>query len=333
MMSVSIIIPAWNEEKSLRATLESLLEIDYDKSKCEIIVVAGGVDHTYEIARQLSTAMDIFSRYIVISQRPDGKNAAILDALNEAEKEIIVILDADTLVSKQWLKCMVEPIELGNCELTLANPEPMIKNWISDFYMIRKVFIFKHHRSRLFGNLDWGICPGQGAIAMKASTIKGQENWLFDSEIKVGVDYLLINRSSILGDRVMYIEEASVMTHLPSSLKYFISVELRWLTGLLNISGVNSKELLATIIVIGALAFTVPVSKILFIFSAVFNSLYVAKKSHMFLIAKRFYRTDLRNIFGFIFLSYAYHLLRAMAHVKYFLRFSKGSHLHQGQRY
>ena len=57
MTSVSIIIPAWNEAKTISATLEALLGIEYDKKCCEVIVVSGGNDNTYELARKLSRSM------------------------------------------------------------------------------------------------------------------------------------------------------------------------------------------------------------------------------------------------------------------------------------
>jgi cellulose synthase/poly-beta-1,6-N-acetylglucosamine synthase-like glycosyltransferase len=49
--TVSIIIPAWNEEKGIARTIESALEIDYPSDKLNIIVVDdGSKDDTYKIA-------------------------------------------------------------------------------------------------------------------------------------------------------------------------------------------------------------------------------------------------------------------------------------------
>ena len=108
MPSVSIIIPAWNEERALKATLHALLEIDYDKKRCEVIVVAGGSDNTYEIAKSLLQTMEPFSGYIVLHQQPAGKNAAIQRGIIEAKNAIIVLLDADTIVTNQWLENMYQ---------------------------------------------------------------------------------------------------------------------------------------------------------------------------------------------------------------------------------
>ena len=333
MSSVSIVIPAWNEETALQPTLEALLQTDYDKKKCEIIVVAGGDDNTEEIARGMSRSMDVFLGYTVISQRPLGKNAAIQEGIKRAESDIIILLDADTMVNKGWIEKMVEPIEKGVCDLTIANLEPVTRSWVADFYMIRKVFVFKPQKSRFFGNLDWGIPPGAAGVALRSCIVKGKEKHFFDRDVYVGVDHLLFKKVSEKQGRIKYIEEAIVTTYLPSSLKYFMRVELRWLTALVSIGGLNYKELASSLTVIGTLMFSiVPLSSSVSVFCVLFTAVFVVKKAHMFVIGLRYYKTSPRNIFGFIILSYAYHILRLISHIRYFLGISGQSYLSKGQR-
>ena len=53
LFSVCIIVPVWNEEKTLRATLESLLGLNYPKDKLEILVIDdGSTDSTLSIAKE-----------------------------------------------------------------------------------------------------------------------------------------------------------------------------------------------------------------------------------------------------------------------------------------
>ena len=50
--AVSVIVPAYNEEKTLAKTVSSLLRMDYPKDKIEVIVVDdGSKDRTYEIEK------------------------------------------------------------------------------------------------------------------------------------------------------------------------------------------------------------------------------------------------------------------------------------------
>ena len=139
MLPVSIIVPAWNEEKALPATFRALGDVAYDREKSELIVVAGGKDKTYEVAQDLAGLKKPFSRNIVIPQQARGtKNAAIQQGIREARNPVIVLLDADTIVSPRWLTQLVDPIERGECDLAIANSEPIRRNWVSDYFIIIK---------------------------------------------------------------------------------------------------------------------------------------------------------------------------------------------------
>lgn len=322
MKSVSIIIPAWNEENTISATLQALFRVDYDKSKCEVIVVAGGSDDTYQVARAFFGATTGFSRYVVILQEPQGKNAAIQKALIQARNEIVVLLDADTIVSKHWLKSMVAPIQEGVCDLTIANPEPIESNYISDYYMLNKTY-FLDRISTFSGH----------SIAFDGAVVKKQIDYFFDKNVKVGVDYLLAKRFIERGHKIRFSKEASVRTHLPSSLKYFVLCELRWLTALINIDGVSFRTLSSSGVVVGALIFLIPLSKTLFIFSLVFNTMYVVKRARIVLVASRSYKTNAQGLLAFVALSYTCHVLCLISYASHFLGLSRRTHLYQGQRY
>jgi cellulose synthase/poly-beta-1,6-N-acetylglucosamine synthase-like glycosyltransferase len=321
MKSASIVVPAWNEATVLGPTLQALLDISYDKQRCEVIVVAGGDDNTHETALQLTSRMGSFSRYLVIRQAPEGKNAAIQQGIREARNEIVVLLDADTMVSRHWLKEMTEPIERDDCDLTVANSEPVKNNWVSEYYMITKAF-----------NLDSiTMFPG-GSIAFEANKVEGRLEYFLDKEVKAGVDYLLMKRFAEVGFRVMFAKEARVTTHFPSSLQYFVVSELRWLTAFYNIEGIKAKALASNVAVIAALIFAFPVHKALFVLSLVFNAGYVGKKTRAFWVGSRRCDARIEGIFGFIALSYIYHVLGFIAQMKALLGLSGQKDLRQGQR-
>lgn len=98
---ISFIVPAYNEEKCIERTLESLLDIDYPKY--EIIVVDDGShDSTYVLARRFAR------RGVKVVQRPNGGKARALNlGLFFAKGEIIVTVDADSLVARDSLMELV----------------------------------------------------------------------------------------------------------------------------------------------------------------------------------------------------------------------------------
>jgi len=319
--TASIIVPAWNEGKVLKQTMEALLCMEYDKRKCEVIVVAGGEDETYDIAMALSSIMKAFSRYVVIRQPPHGKNAAIQQGVDESRNNIIVLLDADTIVSQGWLKNMVQPIEEGDADCTIANPYPIRRNWVSDYYMVIKTY-----------PLEKIVTFSGHAMGFRADVVENRLDYFFDKETKVGVDYLLAKRFVERGLRVLFAHEARVKTHFPSSVEYFVRCELRWLTALIGVDGINYRRLASNTAVATALILTIPINKILFILSLLFNAGYVTKRVRIFLLASRRADLNMANVFGFILLSYTYHMIGLASYIRYFLGLSKSNYLCQGQR-
>lgn len=321
MTSVSFIIPAWNEERTLKATVEALLCMDYDKKMCEVIVVAGGSDSSYQIALDLTTPMAAFARYVVLRQGPHGKNAAIQQGIGSATGDITLLLDADTIVSEGCLKAMVAPIEQGACDLTVANPDPITRNWVSDYYMLTKAYL-----------LDSITTFSGHAIAFRTSVVRDRVDYFFDRTVKVGVDYLLAKRFWEDGRKTMLARDARVKTHLASSLRYFVLTELRWLTALIKIDGVNCRTLACNTAVVVALVSAIPFCSPLFVLSVLFNTLYMAKRIRIFLAGSKRHKTNVRNMPGFLLLSYVHHAIGLVCHIKHFLGMSGRSYLYQGQR-
>jgi poly-beta-1,6 N-acetyl-D-glucosamine synthase len=103
MPSVSIIIPAYNEGKVIEKTIRSVLELRY--SKKEIIVVDdGSTDNTLKIAKLMETDNPIR----VISKRKNGgKWCALNEGIEASISDIVVCIDADTVLDKNAIQPLV----------------------------------------------------------------------------------------------------------------------------------------------------------------------------------------------------------------------------------
>jgi cellulose synthase/poly-beta-1,6-N-acetylglucosamine synthase-like glycosyltransferase len=101
--SISILIPAYNEAKTLARSLKSILKLDYPKNKLDTIVIDNGsTDGTLEVAKR-------FKKYGIKALRlpTRGKTKALNLGLKHAKGKLIGVLDADTFVSKGCLKNMI----------------------------------------------------------------------------------------------------------------------------------------------------------------------------------------------------------------------------------
>ena len=94
---MTVLIPAHNEEKVLSSTVESILQAEYPKK--EIIVIDdGSTDRTLEIAKSFKKDVK------VIHKENGGKASALNHGLLYSKGEIIVIVDADTIIGRKSLK-------------------------------------------------------------------------------------------------------------------------------------------------------------------------------------------------------------------------------------
>jgi cellulose synthase/poly-beta-1,6-N-acetylglucosamine synthase-like glycosyltransferase len=96
---MSIIIPAYNEEKVIGLTIEALIHAEYPDKEI-IIVDDGSIDNTLEIAKRYKHQAK------VLHKENGGKASALNYGLTFAKGEIIVIVDADTVVGKKSLKML-----------------------------------------------------------------------------------------------------------------------------------------------------------------------------------------------------------------------------------
>ena len=97
---VTILIAAYNEEKSIDTTIKNKLELDYPKEKFEIIVISdNSTDKTDEIVKQYEPQGVKLLRQIPRS----GKTSALNMAVPEAMGEILVFSDANSIWAQDAL--------------------------------------------------------------------------------------------------------------------------------------------------------------------------------------------------------------------------------------
>ncbi len=88
--TLSVLIPAYNEEDTIANTIKAVLSTNYPKDKLEIIVLNdGSKDRTAEIASQ-------FKEVRVISKPNTGKADSLNLGIKEAKGEFIAVIDADS---------------------------------------------------------------------------------------------------------------------------------------------------------------------------------------------------------------------------------------------
>ena len=112
MSKVSVIIPAFNEEKTVSGIVSICRESKYVS---EVIVVDdGSIDQTSKVAEQVCAK-------VIREEINKGKTYAMLRGSNEAKEKILLFLDADLIgLDVTHVNSLIEPIINGNADSTLG---------------------------------------------------------------------------------------------------------------------------------------------------------------------------------------------------------------------
>lgn len=118
LVFLSIIIPAYNEEARLPATLRRLEQIDSPHS-IEIIVVCDGcTDNTSEIAHQWTERLPL---KVIAYPENKGKGYAVQRGVLSASGQIIAFMDADGSTPPAELLRLASPIVSGNADIVVGS--------------------------------------------------------------------------------------------------------------------------------------------------------------------------------------------------------------------
>ena len=95
--SISILVPAYNEEANIEKKLRNLATVDYPKEKIEIIVIddASEDETLQKVEHFIKFYPDLNIRFVKQKTRA-GKSAALNKALHVSSNPIVIVSDADT---------------------------------------------------------------------------------------------------------------------------------------------------------------------------------------------------------------------------------------------
>jgi len=99
-MKISVVIPAYNEEKLIARCLESIKKQDYTGHYEIIVVDNNSTDRTADISREWGAK--------IVQEKRQGYVYAVARGFAEARGEIIATTDADAVVPTHWLSTLVD---------------------------------------------------------------------------------------------------------------------------------------------------------------------------------------------------------------------------------
>ena len=116
---VSIIVPVYNESRTVRAVIDRLLAIDLPVPRQILIVDDGSTDGTRDVLAEAEA--DGINATILLAERNGGKGSAIRRGLARATGTIVAIQDADLELDPQQIAALLGPIIRGEAAVVYGS--------------------------------------------------------------------------------------------------------------------------------------------------------------------------------------------------------------------
>ncbi len=157
--SLSIIIPAYNEESVIRQKILSIYKSDYPHDKMEVLVMSdASTDNTDTIVKELQTVYP--SLTFTRSERRIGKPSILNRLVKKASGEVLVLTDANVMLAKNTLRLLTRHFsrpETGLVDTRLVAVDHQKKEGIS---LQEKMYTSREVMIKYKEGLLWGIIMG-----------------------------------------------------------------------------------------------------------------------------------------------------------------------------
>ena len=220
-INVSIIVPAYNEEREISYCLNSILALDYPKNKYELIVVNdGSTDETVDI---VNTFVEKYSNIILLSKENGGKASAQNLGLGHANGRFIFITDADAVVERDWISKMLKDLE--DFDMVLGSYFAKETNtWLERMQNAHYLINFKFGGVKEIPTI--GVNNG-----FRKEVVEKIGNF---NESKTSITGDFIKRAGETGFKIHFDPEITVFTKCTTSINGFLKQKLRWREDSLN---------------------------------------------------------------------------------------------------
>src|SRR3989338_7414709 len=225
--SVCIVVPCFNEEKTLVNSLGSLLSLDYPKEKIAIIVVNdGSTDQTQGIAEAFVPQNNI----TILRKENGGKHSALNLALANTNAELIGCLDADSTVAPNALRAVVRAFQNPDVAavtpgILVRKPETLLQHIQNVEY---RISIFNRYILSALGSAF--ITPGPFSI-FRARVVRELGGWRHGHSTE---DMELALRMQAFGHLIANAPGATVHTTTPRTLRALFRQRVRWTYGFMR---------------------------------------------------------------------------------------------------
>lgn len=228
--SVSILVPCFNEERTLASTIDSLLALKYPKEKLEIVVIDDGSrDGTAAIAEAYAKKHP--SQVSFLQKQNGGKYTALNLGIERSRGEIIGCLDADSFAATDALLEVVKTFESDPLIMAITPAMKVYKPRRMLELMQAVEYTFGIFYKKMFDNLSAiNVLPGPFSMYKREVFEKiGVFRHAHNTE-----DMEIAFRMHANHLRIVNAHTAFVYTTVPQTVRTLLKQRIRWSQGFLQ---------------------------------------------------------------------------------------------------
>jgi len=231
---VSVLIPGYNEENTIKKTIMSVLNLDYPKNKLQVIVINdGSKDNTQRVVEGI-ISKNKDREILLINQHNQGKAASLNNALKVANGKFFACLDADSTVERKTLKKMLYVYEKGRKDLVIVTPAMKVekpKTLIQKLQWLE--YLVAMFITRLMSHLDC-VYVAPGPFSLYRTKVVNEIGGF--SEDNLTEDMEIAYRVQSHNYKIKQCFDAYVHTKAPDNFRELFKQRNRWFKGgILNV--------------------------------------------------------------------------------------------------
>ena len=269
---ITLVVPAYNEATTIAAAVRSMLQVDYPD--VEIIVVNdGSKDDTLAVlvrefgmqpfpeAYRVSIPVvpvrglyrsPTFPQLRVVDKANGGRSDAVNAGINAAQRGLVCIVDADSVLQRDSLRRLVQPfmqdrrvvaaggtVRISNgCRIRQGYLEhvDVPPNWIA------RIQVVEYLRGFLYGRLGWTrlnalpLISGAFGLFRRQAVVAagGLSTTTIGEDMELVLRLHRLHRMNRLDYRIVFVPDAVAWTEAPETLKVLRSQRVRWQRGLME---------------------------------------------------------------------------------------------------
>jgi hyaluronan synthase len=230
--NVAVVVPAFNEEAAIEATVDAILALDYPEEKLEVVVIDdGSSDGTGLVVSRLAQENPRVRAILFPQNR--GKRAAMAAGIRSTSAEILAFVDSDSVLEPDALRILVQDFADARVGAVAGHADVLNEreSFVARMQAVRYFVAFRVYKAAesVFGAVS--CCSGCFSAYRREAILPSLDDWenqMFLGRPSTFGDDRSLTNFVLLDWRVVYQARAVSRTIVPTTCSAFVRQQARW---------------------------------------------------------------------------------------------------------